>query len=150
LKWTSKDVFVCKKNNFKPFLEIFVQEPENVNQDNLGVIAGILEITDESEESSYIVNYLISVIKKEYFSRPKRGPIESFEAALHKANLALAKLAEHENIGWIGKVNAILLVVEKNNLHLSQTGNARALLLREKIPKLTLVKDLRKIWNLIH
>lgn len=127
-----KDVFVCKKSDFKPYMEIFIQEPENITQNNLGIIAGILEISDESEESSYIVNYLISVIKKEYYLRPKRGPVESFEAALHKANLALAKLAEHENIGWIGKINAIVLVIEKNNLHLSQTGSARALLLRGK------------------
>ena len=86
----------------------------------------------ESEESSYIVNYLISVIKKEYYAKTKRGAVESFEAALHKANLALAKLAEHENIGWIGKINALVLVTEKNNIHLSQVGNAHAFLLRGK------------------
>ncbi|HLN18642.1 MAG TPA: hypothetical protein VK255_00545, partial [Patescibacteria group bacterium] len=76
--------------------------------------------------------YLISVIKKEFFSNVKRGTVESFEAALHKANLALSKLAEHEHISWIGKINAICAVTEKNNIHLSQTGSACALLLRAK------------------
>lgn len=127
-----EDVLVCKKNNLKPYMEIFIQQPENISQQNLGTIAGVLEITDEAEESSYVVNYLISVIKKEYFQKAKRGSVESFEAALHRANLALSKLAEHENLGWLGKINAIILVIEKNNLHLAQTGNARALLLRGK------------------
>ncbi|MFA7319629.1 MAG: hypothetical protein WC022_03495 [Parcubacteria group bacterium] len=126
------NILICRHNDAKPFIEVFVSEPENIAQQNLGILAGILEITDESEDSSYIVNYLISVIKKEYYSKPKRGVIESFEAALRKANLALAKLAEHENIAWIGHTNAILLVIDKNNLHLSQSGNASALLLRGK------------------
>ena len=126
------NILICQKDEAKPFIEAFVEEPENITQQNLGILAGILEITDESEDSSYIVNYLISVIKKEYYSKPKRGVIESFESALKKANLALAKLAEHENIAWIGKTNAILLVIDKNNLHLSTSGTARALLLRGK------------------
>jgi len=126
------NILICQNNDAKPFIEVFVSEPENITQQNLGILAGILEITDSSEDSSYIVNYLISVIKKEYYSKPKRGVIESFEAALRKANLALAKLAEHENIAWIGHTNAILLVIDKNNLHLSTSGNASALLLRGK------------------
>ncbi len=126
------DILICQKNVDRPYMEVFVSEPENVAQQNLGTLAGILEITDSSEESSYIVNYLVSVIKKEYYSRAKRGTIESFEAALKKANLALAKLAEHETVAWIGHTNAILLVIDKNNLHLSTSGDARALLLRGK------------------
>ncbi len=126
------NILICQRNDAKPFIEVFVEDPENITQQNLGILAGILEITDSSEDSSYIVNYLISVIKKEYYAKPKRGVIESFESALKKANLALAKLAEHENIAWIGHTNAILLVIDKNNLHLSQSGSARALLLRGK------------------
>ncbi|HPN96499.1 MAG TPA: hypothetical protein PLK35_01910 [Candidatus Moranbacteria bacterium] len=133
LKPEFKDILVCREKEIRPMLEIFAQEPENVFQEGLGTIFGILEITDNSEDSSYVVNYLISVIKKEYFSNTKRGPIESFEAALHKANLALAKLAEHENVAWIGHINAVCAVIEKNNIHLSQTGNAFAFLLRSNV-----------------
>lgn len=126
------DVLVCSKKDKRPLIEIFVQPPENINQQNLGTLAGVFEITDESEDSSYIVNYLISVIKKEYFANVKRGTIESFEAALHKANLALSKLAEHDNVNWIGNLHAICLVCEKNNIHLAQTGRAQAYLIRSK------------------
>ncbi|MDQ1284181.1 MAG: hypothetical protein QG620_529 [Patescibacteria group bacterium] len=132
LEPTFADVLVCKNAKERPLLEIFTQEPENISQQNLGKIIGILEIDDQSEDSSYIVNYLISVVKKEYFSRVKRGPIESFEAALHKANLALSNLAEHGSISWIGKINAAIVVIEKNNLHISCAGSAKVLLLRLK------------------
>jgi len=127
-----ENILVCNDRNLRPFIETFYYEPENVTQEKLGTLFGIIEISDDSEESSYIVNYLISVIRKEYFSKPKRGAVESLEAALHKANLALSKLAEHGSLSWLGKLNAIVSVIEKNNLHLSQTGNNSALLFRNK------------------
>lgn len=126
------DIFVSKDGKADPFVEIFVQEPENVAQQALGTIAGVFEINDESEKSSYIVNYLISVIKKEYFANAKRGAIESFEAALHKANLVLAKLAEHGTVEWLGKFNAVCAVIEKNTVHFASTGTASLFLLRAK------------------
>lgn len=126
------DILIHQKSAFQPFIEVFIQEGENVAQKNLGTLFGVLEITDLSEDSSYVVNYIISVIKKEFFSKEKRGAIESMEAALHKANLALSKLAQHENISWIGNFNALVATIEKNNLHFSQAGKASALLIRNK------------------
>lgn len=126
------DIFVSKEGKADPFVEIFVEEPQNIAQQTLGTIAGVFEINDNSEKSSYVVNYLISVIKKEYFSVTKRGAIESFEASLHKANLVLAKLAEHGTVEWLGKLNAVCAVIEKNNIHFSQTGTAAMFLLRAK------------------
>jgi len=127
-----ENILVCNDRQMTPYVEILVQESENITSQNLGTLIGVFEVTDATEDSSYIVNYLISIIKKEYFSKPKRGPTESLESALHKANLALANLAEHENIGWLGKLNVLIAVIEKNSLHLSQTGTACALLLRTK------------------
>jgi len=125
-----ESILVCNNRSLRPYIEIFVFEPENATQKSLGTFFGIFEISDISEDSSYIVNYLSSVIKKEYFSKPKRSPIESFEAALHKSNLALSKLAEHGNIKWLGKFNALVAIIEKNNLHIAQAGTASAFLFR--------------------
>lgn len=128
-----ESILVCHDKKLCPFIQILIQEPENIDSQNLGTLVGVFEVTDSSEDSSYIVNYLVSIIKKEYFSKPKRGPIESLESALHKANLALSNLAEHENIDWLGNLNALIAVTEKNGLHFSQAGNASAFLLRSKI-----------------
>jgi hypothetical protein len=130
LEASFEDILVCNDKTLRPLLEAFVFEPENIDQKNLGTLFGIFEVADNSEDASYIVNYLLSVIKKEYFSKPKRPPIESFEAALHKGNLALSKIAEHGNVAWIGKLNAIIAILEKNNLHLTQAGNTSAFLFR--------------------
>ena len=131
LKPNFQNILICKKKENRPFLEILIEEPENISRKNLGILVGIFQINDYSEDSSYIVNYLISVIKKEYFAKTNRGPVENFEAALHKANLALSGLATHENINWIGHINAVCAVIEKNNLLLSVTGTASAFLLRK-------------------
>ena len=100
------EIISAKSDEIRPFFEVFIHDPENLTQQNLGTLFGVLEITDRSEDSSYIVNYIISEVKKEFYKNPKRGCIESFESALHKANLCLSKLAQHENIAWIGKFNA--------------------------------------------
>jgi hypothetical protein len=127
-----QNILICKKKEYRPFLEILFEKPENISRKNLGTLIGIFQVNDYSEDSSYITNYLISIIKKEYFSGVNRGAVENFETALHKANLALAKLVTHENINWIGHLNAICAVIEKNNILLSQTGTASAFLLRNK------------------
>lgn len=127
-----RDFLVCRNNGNRPFLETFIAEPENVSMENLGTLFGFFEITDHSEDSSYIVNYLFSVLKKEFFLRPGRGAIESFESALHKVNLALSKLASHENVKWIGHLDAVCGVIEKNNIHVTSAGRSAALLLRDR------------------
>lgn len=127
-----EEILICNNKKLRPNIEIFSHEAENIEQQRLGTILGVFEITDSSEDSSYIVNYIISIIKKEYFSNPKRGALESFEATLHKANVALSRLAEHGNVNWVGTLHAVVAIIEKNNLHLSQTGSARALLFRSK------------------
>lgn len=100
---------------------------------SLGSILGIFEIEDQSEDSAYIVNFLASVVKKEYFSHPKRAAIENLEATLHKINLALSELIKQDNTAWLGKLNATLCVFEKNNVHFSVSGKAKTLLIRNGV-----------------
>ena len=74
------------------FIKIFRHEGDNVASATLGTLLGVFEIDDSSEDSKYIVNLLVSVAKNEYFCNPRRGAVESFEAALHKINVALAEI----------------------------------------------------------
>lgn len=124
------EILVANGRSFQPFIRTFSYTGENVTKAGLGTLVGVFEIDDQSEDSAYIVNFLASVAKKEYFSNPRRGAIESFEAALHKINLALAELVKHGNITWLGKLHGALGVLEKNNLHFSVTGQSKILLLR--------------------
>lgn len=112
------------------FIKIFRHENEHVVGAVLGTLLGVFEIDDQSEDSKYIVNFLFSVAKNEYFSNPRRGAVESFEAALHKINVALAEIVKHGNINWLGKFHGTIAILEKNSIHLSVTGNGRIDLVR--------------------
>lgn len=127
------EISVANGRAVEPFIKVFSSSGENVTKSALGSLAGVFVVDDTSEDSAYIVNFLASVAKKEYFNNPRRGAIESFEAALHKINLALAELVKHGNVAWLGHLHGALCVLEKNTLHFSVTGEARILLLRNAL-----------------
>lgn len=130
LEKVTTEILAINGRTREPFIKVFTYSGENITTSGLGTLTGVFEVTDHSEESAYIVNFLASVAKKEYFSNPRRGAIESFEASLHKINLALAELVKHGNIAWLGKLHGALGILEKNNIHFSATGKASILLLR--------------------
>jgi hypothetical protein len=123
-------VFICSNQELAPFGTAFLFSPENYEQQKLGTLFGVIKVDDHSSDSSYIVNLLTSVIKKEFFSKPERTAEESFEASLRKANLALAELARHGSLNWSGKINFAAGVMEKSTLHFSSLGNAYVFLIR--------------------
>lgn len=124
------EILVANGRSIEPFIKVFTYSDENVTKSQLGTLIGVFEIAERSEDSAYIVNFLASVAKKEYFNNPRRSAVESFEAALHRVNLALAELVKNGNIAWLGKYHGALGIVERNNLHFSVTGSAEILLLR--------------------
>ena len=129
---TFHEILIADKRSYEPFVKVFRAEGENVSKLDLGTLVGVFEVDEKDEDAAYIVNFLASVAKKEYFNNPRRGPIESFEAALHKVNVALAELVKHGNVSWLGKLHGVLAVLEKNNLHFSVTGEAALLLFRQE------------------
>jgi len=130
LKGSITEILVASGRSFQPYIRTFKYTGENIAKSNLGTLVGVFEIDEQSEDCAYIVNFLASVAKKEYFSNGRRGAVESFEAALHKINLALSELVKHGNVAWLGKFHGALGVLEKNNFHFSLTGQASILLLR--------------------
>ena len=125
-----REIVFSNSEEGKSFCDIFVYEPENIGEQLLGNLYIIGEITNVSENSSYLVNLLASIIKKEFYSNVKRTAIESLEAGLHKANSTLSDIAEQGNIDWVGNLNMICAVYSGNELHLSQAGNCKTLLIR--------------------
>lgn len=125
-------VLVMNNSQLKPYIELFEHYPENVYQQPLGSLVGFFEIKDYSEDSAYIVNFLTSVLKKEYYANPKRPVAESFDSALHKVNVALSELAKHKNVNWLGTLDSVVCVVEKNSIHFSVTGNAHLFIYRNQ------------------
>ncbi len=124
------EILVAENKHLELFVKSFHYESENITTKHLGRIFGFFEITNTDEDNAYIVNFLASVVKKEYFQNTKRSAAESFEAALHKVNLALTELVKQGNAAWLGSLEATIAVLEDDTLHFSVTGDAAIFLYR--------------------
>jgi hypothetical protein len=125
-------ILAVNNPKLSPYLDVFRHYPENVSLQNLGILTGFFKINDLGDESAYIVNFLSSVLKKEYYANPKRAIESSFDSALRKVNLALSEIAKEGNVNWLGKIDGAVCVFEKNTLHFSVCGKAKVLLLRNQ------------------
>lgn len=125
-------IFVMNNSALKPYMELFEYHPENIYQQPLGSLVGFFEIKEYSEDSAYIVNFLTSVLKKEYYVNPKRSVTDSLDSALHKVNVALSEIVKNGNTNWLNKLDGAVCVLEKNAIHFSVSGNAKVLLHRKQ------------------
>ncbi len=135
IKELQKDIspiLVINNPSLKPYIELFEYTPENIYQKPLGTLIGFFEIKEYGGQSAYVVNFLTSVLKKEYYANPRRSVTESFDGAMHKVNLALSEVAKHGNVEWIGKLHACICVIEKNSVHFTVAGNAKIFLNRKQ------------------
>ncbi len=131
---------ICKDHNCQPYLNVFHFQGENFDQKKLGEIFGVIKINDYSENSAYIANIITQVFKKEFYKKPAKANTEkNLEEALHRSNLALADLSRYEIIEWMGKLNAVVGVVKKNQLIFSCASKGVVFLIRDK--KIVFIQD---------
>lgn len=121
---------VYSQDDEKSFGDIFVYEPENVEERNLGSLFIIGELKDLPRNSSYVVNLLASKIKKEFYSNTKRSAEDSLEEALSVANQTISEIAEQGNGEYVSKLSMICGTCKGNKFFLSQVGKVKSLLVR--------------------
>ena len=126
-------VVACRNKKLAPFLNVFDFEGVSPQQKEKGRLFGVIQTFDYDEKSAYLPNLVAQVIKKEFFQENNRGLEESFEAALRRANLALADLASHEIVGWMGKFHAVIGALRENDFFFTQSGGGKIILVRKKI-----------------
>jgi len=123
------------RKNSNCVYDLFFYEPKNVEEAQLGNLFMLGKIENISKNqyrgSDFLLNLLISVIKREFYSNSKRGVSEALEASLAKANLYLGDFAEKGNVGWIGNLHFICGVFHNNNLYITQVGSPIIKLIRE-------------------
>ena len=109
---------------------------------DLFVIVEVAEVGREhlhSRKNDYekLCRLIVGALKKIYISSQIVGP-DTFETALASINAALARAGTREKAAWMRGLNAIVGAVSSNDLSLSATGNAIAILSREgQITQLT-------------
>lgn len=126
------EIVVGSGRSQEPYIIAFHYASDNVTGSALGTLFGFFEVEIHDQDAAYIVNFLASVAKKEYFANPRRSPIESFEVALHKINVALAEIIKHGNVSWLGHLHGALGAVSDNFLNFSVTGEGELYLAREE------------------
>ena len=122
---------MSKEAGDNAFCDVFIYEPENIAEQSLGNLCIVGEVSNLTDNSSYLINLLASALKKEFYSNTKRTSLEGLEASLHKANVTLAEFTEQGNVGWIGNLHMACLVFKGNELHFSKVGKIKTFLIRE-------------------
>ena len=127
----TEEILIKGQKNKETFCDIFSYEPENIEEASLGSLFMVAQLTG-NQDSSHLINLLSSLIKREYYSLPHRGPTASLEAGLKRANSTLSEIANQGNLSWLGKLHFICAAINKEKeLFLTQTGSAQAYLYRE-------------------
>ena len=123
---------VCADRKDEPFIGAFAHNEKNISKQKNGQLFGIVQVTDRSDNSSYLPNLLIQVIKKEFYRSRYRSLEENFEAALRKANIDLADLVEKEIAQWVGHLNVALGALKKDQFIFTISGDAKIFLARNQ------------------
>ncbi len=139
LKIKIKETKVFTDEKLAIFSNSFECQSDDFFHQQMGVLFGVIQVLDHSQNSEYLPNLLTAVIKKSFYSHKHKDVGENFEYALKKANLALADLAEHDIVEWINHLHAIVGVIHGNKLYFTQVGQGVLLLGRRK--NLTLLSE---------
>ncbi|MDO8472160.1 MAG: hypothetical protein Q7S64_03385 [bacterium] len=92
-----------------------------------------LEVTRAWFPSSKLISTITAVLSERFGTiQRSANPLKSFEAAIKHINEELYALAEQGETEWIGHLNALLALVNNNEVHLSQTGTSTAYLFRQR------------------
>lgn len=125
-----REIVYCQDDE-KSFGDVFIYEPENIEEQNLGNLFIVGELKDLPRNCSYIMNVLASKIKKEFYANTKRTAEEGLEAGLAEANKTLADLADQGNGEYVGRLSMICGTYRNNKFYLSQIGKIKSLLIRD-------------------
>ncbi|MBI5422012.1 hypothetical protein HZA44_02665, partial [Candidatus Peregrinibacteria bacterium] len=97
-----------------------------------------LEIVGDGKFARATSQSILETLEAVFFDHMELGAYERFEAALKETNLIINNLKEKRGKGF-GKINAILAAFTGQELHLTQSNDAEAYLIRNG--KLSLVSE---------
>lgn len=112
------------------FLTCQVYEPVDPEQVKSGIIFSQIEILNPWFPTSQIGQTVINTLIREYYRGNDTSDLVNFENAVKKVNEALAQIAQNGETDWIGKFSGILALVNKDEIHIAQTGQSQAYLFR--------------------
>lgn len=128
LKNTFEFLFVGKEEG--SFLENYAYDLGE-GEEEAGQLFITIEIQNNPADAEVIAETIFDSARKIFFSDLEKNVYERFEDALKEVNNAINNFKEETVSKFIGNLHIIIGVVAGNELHLSQTGDAEAYLIRK-------------------
>ncbi|MBI3255923.1 MAG: hypothetical protein HYZ63_03050 [Candidatus Andersenbacteria bacterium] len=129
-KIDSQELILCTQPNY--VCETYIFEP-SPGEEHLGYLFAAAETEDRGGVGKELVDVVISAIQREYFRDRQRSPMQSFELALHQANLILHDAAERGVRDWMGYFHVSIGALVGRQLHVSVAGGASVWLARKTV-----------------
>ncbi|MBI2448612.1 hypothetical protein HYV44_03615 [Candidatus Microgenomates bacterium] len=109
---------------------VSIFRPNDQEERDHGILYFVLEIMSADPSMNKVAKMIESIIIEEYYQSLGSG-LDALEISLKKVNEALAELAEEGEVAWIGKINGVIAVLEKDLLHITQAGTAETYMVRD-------------------
>jgi len=114
------------------FCEAKFFNPDPANQKK-GWLFFALEIASIDPKTKAIADEITARVKGAYFEDPAKDALSSLEDALKEVNDYLTELFHDGDTFWLGKINAVIAVLAKRELHLTAAGSGLGYLDRDSI-----------------
>ncbi len=99
----------------------------------------VVEIEGETKYARATVQNMIETVEDVFFVDPEQSAYERFEATLKEINVILKNLKEKRGAKSLGSISAILAAFTESELHLTQSKQAEAYLVRKG--KLSMISE---------
>lgn len=94
-------------------------------------IFALIEILNPWHPNAQIGQTIINTLSREYYRQSNTNELINFENALKRVNEKLVQITQNGETDWIGKTNAALVLIAKDQIHLTYTGKIHGYLERE-------------------
>ena len=107
--------------------DVFSYNYEGSSDNNLGSLFIVGHVQPASEDTSYMVNLVASLAKREYYSRADIAPKDAFSKTLKKINEVLQDFFHNKDL----RVNIGLFAIAGENIFISRLGKFKIILGRD-------------------
>lgn len=108
-------------------VDVFSYNYEGSAVNSLGGLFIVGHVQPASEDTTYMINLVASLAKREYYSKPEDAPKDAFSRTLKKINEVLQDFFRNKDL----KVNIGIFTVAGENIFISRLGKFKIILARD-------------------
>jgi hypothetical protein len=135
---------------------LFISEPTQTQENQLGRLFGILEINTPSRENTQLINHLISNLENTYYSNTENEVADitqCFESTLREVNNGFVEMIRNKQFSMVGnlnentireKINLAIGVMKDNKIYISYLNDINLLLVHKTKQDYKII-DIKKI-----